>query len=148
MMNIKVEYEDFKKFQVKVQNKSSKINTQIATEIKKSTFKISRDAKNNLASNGSVVTGNLRRGIGTNISQTQGEVHTSNIKYAIYVEKGTKPHIIKPKNKKMLYWKCASHPVKLVNHPGSQAKPYLIPAFEKQKPEFIKALQKVVKLNE
>jgi hypothetical protein len=30
-----------------------------------------------------------------------------------------RPHKIIPKNKKALYWKGASHPVRSVNHPGS-----------------------------
>ena len=52
--------------------------------------------------------------------------------------------IIKPKNKRALYWKGAAHPVKKVNHPGSKAKPYLIPAFEKEIPYFIDKLKEVV----
>jgi hypothetical protein len=71
-------------------------------------------------------------------------VHTSNIKYARLVEEGTRPHTIRAKNKKALYWKGAKHPVKSVNHPGSKAKPYLIPAFEKEKEVLIKDLKKVI----
>src|ERR1700724_2628805 len=40
--------------------------------------------------------------------------------YAPYVEFGTKPHVILPKNKKALYWPGAAHPVASVNHPGSK----------------------------
>ena len=71
-------------------------------------------------------------------------VHTSNIKYARFVEEGTRPHIIRAKNKRALYWKGAKHPVKSVRHPGSKAKPYLIPAFEKEKEVLIKDLKKVI----
>jgi hypothetical protein len=72
-------------------------------------------------------------------------VHTSNIKYARGVEEGTKPHIIRAKGKKALYWKGAKHPVKSVRHPGSRAKPFLIPAFEKEKEVLIRDLEKVIK---
>ncbi len=59
-----------------------------------------------------------------------GEVEVQNNKYTIYtshgvqygeyLENGTPPHIIRPKNKKALYWKGAAYPVKQVNHPGTK----------------------------
>src|SRR5438045_9414987 len=45
--------------------------------------------------------------------------------YAPYVEFGTKPHVILPKDKKALYWPGAEHPVRRVNHPGTKPKPFL-----------------------
>jgi hypothetical protein len=45
--------------------------------------------------------------------------------YASYVEFGTKPHVITAKNAKALYWPGALHPVKSVNHPGTQANPFM-----------------------
>ena len=47
------------------------------------------------------------------------------VKYGAFLEEGTPPHIIRPKNKKALYWKGAAHPVKQVNHPGTKAYPIL-----------------------
>lgn len=47
------------------------------------------------------------------------------VKYGAFLEEGTPPHIIRPKNKKVLYWKGAAHPVKQVNHPGTKAYPIL-----------------------
>lgn len=38
-----------------------------------------------------------------------------------YVERGTRPHIIRPRFKKALSWPGASHPVALVHHPGTAA---------------------------
>jgi len=45
----------------------------------------------------------------------------SDVNYAAIQHEGghTAPHIILPKNKKALYWSGALHPVKQVNHPGS-----------------------------
>jgi len=40
--------------------------------------------------------------------------------------------------------KGAKHPVKIVKHKGSRAKPYLIPAFENTKDNFIKDLEEVI----
>jgi len=45
--------------------------------------------------------------------------------HAIFVALGTKAHIIKPRNKKALWWTGAQHPVKLVHHPGTQPNPYV-----------------------
>jgi hypothetical protein len=54
--------------------------------------------------------------------------------YGWYVEKGTKPHIIVPVNKLALHfeWEAYGAEVftKQVNHPGSQAYPFLQPALE------------------
>lgn len=38
--------------------------------------------------------------------------------YADYVDKGTQPHDILPKDKKALYWEGAPHPYRVVHHPG------------------------------
>ena len=49
-------------------------------------------------------------------------VGSYNCTYAAIHEYGgkTRPHDIYPRNKKALYWAGASHPVKVVHHPGSQ----------------------------
>lgn len=45
-------------------------------------------------------------------------------KYARYVHDGTRPHIIRPRTKKALYWEGAPHPVRFVRHPGTKANPW------------------------
>lgn len=45
--------------------------------------------------------------------------------YAPYVEFGTKPHTILPKDKKALYWPGAAHPVGKVNHPGTKPNQFM-----------------------
>lgn len=45
--------------------------------------------------------------------------------YARYVQFGTAPHMIYPKDKLALFWEGASHPVKSVFHPGTQANDYM-----------------------
>ena len=142
---IKINTDEIDKFAVELTELSEKSRDNVQKAIKKSAFNIETNAKKNLASNKSVVTGHLRRGIATQIGDMEATIHTSNIKYASMVEFGTKPHIIRAKNKKALYWKGASHPVKQVNHPGSKAKPYLIPAFESEKDKFIENLKEAIK---
>ena len=62
------------------------------------------------------------------------------VKYARWVEEGTQAHVILPKTgwglpggeKKALFWPGADHPVRMVWHPGTKSRPYLVPtALEK-----------------
>lgn len=47
--------------------------------------------------------------------------------YGEYVEFGTNPHIIRPKNKKVLHWKNGTKDVfaKEVHHPGTRPNPFI-----------------------
>jgi len=68
--------------------------------------------------------------------------------YAAFVERGTRPHIIRPRTKKALAWggprtlggrlrvkngvtASATNFATVVHHPGTRAKPYLVPGFQK-----------------
>ena len=141
MMDIKVEIDGDEELIVKF-DKIADL-TKVKEAVKKSTLNIQRNAKAKVPAK----TGHLRRSIATKVSGTEGEVNTSNVKYAIMVEKGTRAHTITPKSRKALYWQGARHPVKKVNHPGSAAKPYLIPAFKQEKPLFIQNLKNAIKLD-
>ena len=144
-MMIKIDTSEIDKFVIDLKDTSENIRSDVQKVLKKSGFNIEAKAKLNITNNGSVKTGHLRRGITTDVGNMEVTVHTSNIKYARGVEEGTRPHIIRAKNKKALYWKGARHPVKSVRHPGSRAKPFLIPAFEKEKEVLIRDLEKVIK---
>ena len=142
---IKIDTNEIDKFAVELIKLSEESRDNVQKAVKKSAFNIESQAKKNLASNKSVVTGHLRRSISTKMGDLEATIHTSNVKYAVIVEKGSKAHVIRPKNKKALYWKGAKRPVKMVNHPGSKAKPYLIPAFESEKDKFIENLKEAIK---
>ena len=137
---IRIDTSELDRFSVDVGKLSDKTKGNVQKVLNNTGFKIETKAKGNVP----VDTGHLRRGITTKIGDMEVIVHTSNIKYARGVEFGTRPHLIKPKNKKALYWKGAKHPVKSINHPGSKAKPYLIPAFESEKDNLIKDLKEVI----
>ena len=138
---IKIDSTDLNKFSVILRELPDEIKNDVRKVVKNSAFNIERNAK----SSASVKTGHLKRSISTKMGDMEATIHTSNLKYAPMVEFGTRPHIIKAKNKKALYWKGASHPVKQVSHPGSKAKPYLIPAFEKEKDQFLEKLKEVIR---
>ena len=142
---IKINADELNKFSVEVIKLSNEVEEDVKKVVKNSAFNIQKNAMSNLTKNKSVATGHLRRGISTDIKGLGATIHTSNIKYARGVEEGTKSHIIRPKNKKALYWKGAKHPVKKVNHPGSKAKPFLTPAFNQEKDQFLEKLKEVIK---
>ena len=138
---IKIDSTDLNKFSVILRELPDEIKNDVRKVVKNSAFNIERNAKSSV----NVKTGHLRRSISTKMGDMEATIHTSNLKYAPMVEFGTRPHIIRAKNKKALYWKGASHPVKQVSHPGSKAKPYLIPAFEKEKDQFLEKLKEVIR---
>ena len=91
-----------------------------------------------------VKTGNLRRTIRVGqITSTSARILAGGqreVGYAAAVEFGTKPHVIVPRKAKVLAWggnrrlsgtlRSGSKPeffAMKVNHPGSRAKPYLVP---------------------
>lgn len=47
-----------------------------------------------------------------------------------WIEAGTKPHVIRPRHKKALWWPGLLHPVKSVLHPGTIATHNLAEALE------------------
>ena len=143
---IRVIADDLGTFAVKVENMAHN-QDKIQRAVNKSALSIEKQAKSNLTANGSVKTGHLRRHTVAQIGRLEATIHTSNIKYAPWVEKGTGAHTIRPKRKKALYWQGASHPVKSVRHPGSAAKPFLIPAFKQEKPKFIQNLKEAIQWN-
>ncbi len=67
-------------------------------------------------------------------NQLTGYWGSFSVKYARWVEEGTLPHVILPRNKKALFWPGADHPVRMVNHPGTKARPYLVPASQQHYP--------------
>lgn len=86
-------------------------------------------AKFNVPVRTAVLQGSLQmRPARTGAGEIEGEWGSYGVKYARWIEEGTRPHVILPRNKKALYWKGAAHPVRMVNHPGTKARPYLIPA--------------------
>lgn len=89
-----------------------------------------------------VDTGNLKASIGVDYDgDGLGYEAGPSASYGADVEFGTVPHIIKPKTAKALSWPGAAHPVASVHHPGTAPNPYMIPAFERQVPGAIEALE-------
>lgn len=58
--------------------------------------------------------------------------------YAVAVHEGSKPHVIRPRRAKALSWKGAGGRVfaKIVHHPGSKPRPWLVNALRAEAPRF------------
>lgn len=99
------------------------------------TFNVLRDSANYLKAEMEarvpVRTGRLRQSIAIR-EQSNSITVGPDTEYAEFVEFGTRPHVIKPKNKKALAFMAGGQMVvvKQVNHPGTKAKPFVRPAFE------------------
>lgn len=91
-------------------------------------------------------TGNLGRTIHLGaVTPTRAETIAS-AHYAAYVEQGTRPHVIRPKNRKALRFPADAGSARLsgsprtggrvrfakrVNHPGTRAQPFMLPGAKK-----------------
>lgn len=56
------------------------------------------------------------------------------VEYGEWLEEGTDPHEIRPRQKKALFWPGLEHPVKRAKHPGTKAYPILRPTAEEAGP--------------
>lgn len=76
--------------------------------------------------------GTLRRSITSRASRDEGVIGT-NVAYAGVVHGGSRPHIIRARNRKALFWPGATHPVRSVNHPGTKANPFFERALDRNR---------------
>lgn len=70
-------------------------------------------------------TGNLRANIDyENVDDLSSRIYVDegNAPYAIFVYKGTRPHVIR--GNPYLFWPNAEHPVREVQHPGTAPNPF------------------------
>lgn len=79
-------------------------------------------------------TAHARQGLNADAEDIDGKNYVlylaHGVEYGVFLEEGTKPHEIRPRNKKALYWPGASHPVKRVKHPGSRPYAIIIPTID------------------
>lgn len=94
---------------------------------------IARDLKSSIKKEAPYFQGRLKRSIRVDtriyklFSIITGYWDEGVAPHGIYVLAGTKPHIIKPKNKKALSWPSMTteYPVRIVHHPGTKPNDFL-----------------------
>ena len=87
--------------------------------------------------------GILRKYIRSRVNVDHAIVY-NDIAYALYVHEGTKSHLIKPKEKKGLFWKGAKHPVKWVRHPWTKANSFFTRALENSQSRIQKRFSEII----
>lgn len=110
------------------------------------TTHISNEAKAIKAGRFKNQTGNLRRSIYRRVYGAEKGLVATDEKYGEYVEFGTRPHVIRPRNKKMLAFKIDGRLVfaKEVRHKGSRPFPFMQPAFEDGKSYAMKNYERYI----
>lgn len=102
-------------------------NSGVARALARKAVATETAAKQIATSEGLVDTGRYRSSIGWRLGEDGQGIFAeigSRVRYAGFIERGTRPHIIVARNKKALFWKGAEHPVRLVHHPGTR--PYRV----------------------
>ena len=91
--------------------------------------------------------GYLKNSINVKLNGTVIEIYMP--EYALFVEFGSRPHIIRPKNAKALHWKASGTGpkggklqndvfAKIVQHPGTQPNPFIRNTFYHKLPAIVK----------
>lgn len=98
---------------------------------------VANDLRNALVQVAPVDKGRLKASI--KVEVVGGKIVITMVDYAIYVEYGTEPHIIRPKTKKALKFKVNTVDVfaKQVRHPGTDPNPFIRNTFYHKLPRII-----------
>lgn len=121
---------------------SETVQAKVQHEVTRATYAIEGGAKQNSPVKKSFLRNSIRATIKGRLS---GQVAVS-AKYAGYVHEGTRPHVILPRNKKMLAWKVGKgyRFAKIVHHPGTKANPFLQKAVDKERNIYLFNLRKAL----
>ena len=95
--------------------------------------------------------GHARQGIHAGVERSRDEINiylAHGMEYGEHLEKGTKPHVIRPRKKKGLYWGVQKAPnkpliVKEVKHPGTKAYPIIAPTVDRNYPEIKETVKEI-----
>jgi HK97 gp10 family phage protein len=153
MISITIESAEMNKFFNQMKKFSEKKQAEIKKEVARTTYAIEGEAKLNAP----VDRGLLRNRITSTIRNNEitGRVEVKS-NYGVFVHEGTKPHLIQPRNKKILAWSPRKFSAKgrkiktniifakLVNHPGTKANPFLRKAVDKENKTYINNLTKIL----
>ena len=107
----------------------------IGDRIDKALWLATNDIVNDIVTNCPVDTGLTRNTVRGEVEGTTIIIHVGGAIH--YIEYGTPPHEITPKEKKALHWEGADHPVKKVMHPGTRANPIVRSAMHRGMTEYV-----------
>jgi HK97 gp10 family phage protein len=102
-----------------------------ARALERSARKIEADAKRNAPVNKQSGGGTLRQSISSRMQGNTSAIIESRAKYSAYVDQGTRPHIIRVRNAKVLANRRTGQFFgRVVKHPGTKSQPYFTNAVE------------------
>lgn len=100
---------------------------QLVQIVKATTYAVEAEAKVRAPVNKGILRNSTQANVETTDANLIGYVQVG-AEYGLAVEEGTRPHVIRAKKKKALYWKGAKRPVRAVRHPGTAPQPFMRPA--------------------
>lgn len=107
---------------------------ELSKAVQKSAFQVESFAKREAPVNKGPGGGNLRQNIRTNITDKLSATVSSEAPYSAAVHEGTRPHLIRPVNAKVLANpRTGEFFGRLVHHPGTRANPFMARAIERAK---------------
>ncbi len=143
MINFDIPKSQQKKFERELKKYMKKNRKEFEHRVSQATAAMHKMAVRNAARDN----GDLRKNIKFDVDDKRlsGEV-VSNANYSEAIEKGTKPHVIRPVKKKVLANPETGQVFGTkVKHPGTSAQPFMYPAWNKARKDFIKGLRKAFK---
>lgn len=141
MPSVNIKLKGLKELKAGMKKAPSFIGKEINQGIATSIIELERKARQEAP----VDTGNLRSKHRTKLDPLRMRGELLNVaKYATAVHEGTRARVIRPKKKKALSWKGAAHPVKKINHPGTQANPWLERTADKKRAKIERIMQKSI----
>lgn len=124
-MEISIKIENLDKLKAAFLKAPAIATAEYGRAIEKTAFKIEGDAKRAAPVNKQSGGGNLRQSISSRMTGKASAVIESKAKYSAYVDQGTRPHIIRAKNAKVLANRRTGQFFgKVVKHPGIKSQPY------------------------
>jgi len=158
MVNIEITTVEMQRFNRQVDKYSKETQTKIKKEIERTTINVERKAKMNVKKNDfmgsrSAVAGQISR----SVKDFTGTVRSTH-KAAVFIEEGTRPHVIKPVRARFLAFNVGTAGslktgritsgkevfTKEVHHPGTRPEPYMEPAAKDEHEFFAQRIYKLL----
>jgi len=139
---IDLEVKDLKKLQARFRSINKEVNNKIRLQTFRSALNIQRFAKDLVP----VDTGRLKNSINVRMFGLVGVIYT-NVDYSIYVEFGTRPHF--PPVQALEGW-AGRHGVSAfaialsIARKGTAPQPYMKPALDREKDNYLKSINKII----
>ena len=112
-------------------------------ELNKLMGRVALKVQRDIVQNAPVKTGEFKNSIVVEQAEDGSWIVGSTDPKAEWIELGTDPHVIRPNEKKALYWRGAEHPVKVVHHPGTKPKNLFLNAAAKVEQFYQEELNKL-----